>query len=159
MVIAIILASILGLFAAAFFSKRRFGVLGLGLAAGAIISPIWSDTAGFLISVSGLISEGPLVNAIAVSVLILVPAILFMFHGYSYAHIIWRVLGSLLFTVLAVAFLIEPISAVIVFTGPLGTVYRWLVMNRELIISFGVALAVADFLVSKASHKSDKKRR
>ncbi|MBC7564931.1 hypothetical protein H7100_01720 [Candidatus Saccharibacteria bacterium] len=159
MVIGIILGVILALFVGAFFSKRRFGVLGLGLAAGAIISPIWSDNAGFVISSTGLVSECPLVNAIAVSLLILVPAVLFMFHGYSYAHIVGRVFGSLLFTVLAAAFLIEPISAVIVLTGPIGMVYQWLVTNHELIISIGVAFAVADFLVSKSSHKSDKKRR
>lgn len=158
-VVMIFIGVIVALFVGAFFSKRRFGVLGLGLAAGAVVSPIWSDTAGFVISITGLVSEGPLVNAVATALLILVPAVLFMFHGYTYKHIIGRVCGSLLFTLLAVAFLIEPINAVITFTGPLGTVYQWLVTNRELIVSIGVALAIADFLVSRSVHKSDKKHR
>ena len=160
MVYVLVLAALLvGLSVAAFFSKRRFGVLGLGLAAGAVISPIWGETAGYVISSTGLVTEGPLVNAVAFSLIVLIPAVLFMFHGYTYAHIAGRIIGSLLFTLLAAAFLIEPIGAVIVLTGPAGTVYQWLVTYQELIVSIGVAFAVADFLVSKAVHKTDKKHR
>lgn len=157
MVILILLAVVLALFVGAFLSKRRFGVLGLGLAAGAIISPIWGDTAGFVVSSTGVVNEGPLVNAIALSLLILLPAVLFMFHGYTYRHIFGRIIGSLLFTLLAVAFLAGPIAATLLLTGPVGNVYNWVVSNHELIVSVGVALAVADFLISKTAHKSDKK--
>lgn len=157
-VVIILLLLVLALFAGAFLSRRRFGVLGLGLAAGAIISPIWGDTASFVVSATGLVTEGPLVNAIALSVLILVPAVLFMFHGYTYRHIPGRVVGSLLFTLLAVAFLAGPIGAAFTLTGPVGNVYQWIVSHHELIVSVGVALAVADFLVSKTAHKSEKKK-
>ena len=157
MVILILLAIVLALFVGAFLSKRRFGVLGLGLAAGAIISPIWGDTAGFVVSSTGVVNEGPLVNAIALSLLILLPAVLFMFHGYTYKHIFGRIIGSFLFTLLAVAFLAGPIATTLLLTGPVGNVYNWVVSNHKLIVSIGVALAVADFLISKTAHKSDKK--
>jgi len=156
-VILILVGLVLGLFAGAFLSKRRFGVLGLGLAAGAIISPIWGENAGFVISSTGLVSEGPIVNTIALSVLILVPAVLFMFHGYTYKHIFGRVVGSLLFTILAAGFLIGPIGAALTLTGPVGNVYNWLSANHELIVTVGVAFAIADFLLAKTVHKSEKK--
>lgn len=157
-IISILIGLIVALFVSAFFSKRRFGVLGLGLTAGAVISPIWSENAGFVISATGLIQEGPFVNAIATSILILIPAVLFMFHGYGYKHIIGRVVGSVLFTLLAAAFLVVPIGAAFTLTGPAGAAYAWFVSYHELIISAGVITAVVDFLLSKTVHKSNKKR-
>jgi hypothetical protein len=159
MVVGILVAVILALFVAAFVSKRRFGVLGLGLTAGATISPIWGVNAGFVVSSTGLIQEGPFVNAIAFSALILIPAVLFMFRGYTYKHLFGRVLGSLLFTLLAAAFLVGPIGATLTLTGPISGVYRWLVSNRELILGIGVAFVVVDFLFAKTAHKPEKRHR
>ena len=159
MILMILAGLVVALFVASFFSKRRFGILGLGLAAGAIVSPIWGDTAGYVISSTGLVPEGPLVNVIAFSAIILIPAVLFMFHGYTYRHIIGRVVGSLLFTVLAVAFLAGPIGDALDLTGPAKGAYDWLVANHEIIISLGVMIAVADLLFSKPAHKSEKKHR
>lgn len=158
-VVIVLLLTLVALFVGSFLSKRRFGVLGLGLAAGAVISPIWGETAGYLVSMTGVLPEGPLVNAVAAAVIILIPAILFMFHGYTYGHIVFRVIGSVLFTVLAAAFLIGPIATAVSLTGPVGSAYQWLDNNHTLIISIGVALAVADFLVGKSVHKVEKKRR
>lgn len=159
MVVGILVALILALFVSAFLSKRRFGVLGLGLTAGATISSIWSVNAGFVVSLTGFVQEGPIVNAIAQSALILIPAALFMFHGYTYKHSFGRVLGSLLFTLLAAAFLVGPIGATLTLTGPVSGVYRWLVSNRELILGIGVAFVVVDFLFAKTVHKSEKRHR
>lgn len=159
MVVGILVALILALFISAFLSKRRFGVLGLGLTAGATISSIWSVNAGFVVSLTGFVQEGPIVNAIAQSALILIPAVLFMFHGYTYKHSFGRVLGSLLFTLLAAAFLVGPIGATLTLTGPVSGVYRWLVSNRELILGIGVAFVVVDFLFAKTVHKSEKRHR
>jgi hypothetical protein len=158
-IVGILVAIILALFIGAFLSKRRFGVLGLGLAAGAIISPIWGVNAGFVVSSTGLVQEGPVVNTIALSALILLPAVLFMFHGYTYKHMFGRVLGSLLFTLLAAAFLIGPIGSMLTLTGPIGGVYQWLVSNRELIVSVGVVFVIVDFLLAKTVHKSEKRHR
>lgn len=155
--IIVLLIIILGLFAGAFLSKRRFGLLGLGLAAGAIISPIWGENAGFVVSSTGLVPEGPIINAIAVSAVILIPAILFMFHGYTYKGMFGRIVGSLLFTGLAIAFLVTPIESALILSGPIGTVYGWFVSNREMVISAGVVIAVIDVLIAKPVHKSEKK--
>jgi len=158
-VIVVLFALIVALFLGAFFSKRRLGVLGLGLTAGAVISPLWSEDAGYIVSLSGLVDEGPLVNAIAVSALILIPAVLFMFHGYTYKHIIGRVLGSLIFTLFAAALLVGPIGSIITLSGPVGDIYQWITSNKEYIISAGVIIIVTDFLFAKTVQKSDKKHR
>lgn len=155
--ILVVIIIILALFAGAFLSKRRFGLLGLGLTAGAVISPIWGENAGYVVSSTGLVPEGPVVNAVAVSAIILIPAVLLMFHGYTYKHMFGRVVGSLLFTMLATALLITPIGSALTLSGPVGGAYNWIVSYRDLLISAGVVLAMVDVLTAKAVHKSERK--
>ena len=158
-VIAIFAALAIALFAGAFFSKRRFGLLGLALTAGATLSSMWSYDAGLVISSTGLVPEGPLTNAVALSAVTLLPAILLLFHGHAYKNAISRVIGSLLFTVLALAFLVEPIGFALPLSGVAADIYNWLVANRELIISAGVVLAVIDLFFTKPAPKSEHKHR
>ncbi len=140
---------IAGLFGAAFFSKRRFGLLGLALTAGATLSTIWSYDAGLVVSSTGLVPEGPLTQAVTLSLVTLLPAILLLFHGYKYKNSVGRVVGSALFTVLALAFLVEPIGYVLPLEGIGADVYGWLKENKDLIISIGVLLAVGDLFLTK----------
>lgn len=156
--VLILIVIILALFAAAFLSKRRFGLLGLGLTAGAVVAPLWGENAGYVVSATGLVPEGPIINVIAIALITLVPAILFMFHGYSYKGMFGRVVGSLLFTTLAVALLIEPLSTILSISGPIGAVYQWFVTNHTLVISAGIVFAIVDTLTAKAVHKKVEKK-
>lgn len=156
--IVIMLIVIAALFGGAFLSKRRFGLLGLGLTAGAILSPIWGENAGYVISATGLVREGPIINVIAIAAITLVPAVLFMFHGYTYKSMFGRVVGSLLFAALAVGLLITPLSSVLTITGPIGGIYQWFTANRDVIISAGVVFAIVDTLTAKAVHKKSEKK-
>jgi hypothetical protein len=148
-VVAIFAALAVALFLGAFMSKRRFGLLGLALTAGATLSNIWSYDAGLVVSSTGLVPDGPLTNAIALSLIVLLPAIVLLFHGYTYKENAARVIGSLLFMMLALAFLVEPIGFALPLQGVAADVYNWLVANRELIISIGVVLAIIDLFFTK----------
>lgn len=148
------------LFAGAFVSKRRFGLLGLALTAGATLSTIWSYDAGLVVSSTGLFPEGVITQAVTQSLVVLLPAILLLFHGYSYKNIISRLIGSALFAILALAFLVEPLSYALPLDGIGGAAYAQIRQYKDLIISVGVILAVVDlFLTKRARHKekSDKK--
>ncbi len=148
------------LFAGAFISKRRFGLLGLALTAGATLSTIWSYDAGLVVSGTGLFPEGVVTQAAAQSLVVLLPAILLLFHGYSYKNIVSRIVGSLLFTVLALAFLVDPIGYALPLDGLGADVYGALKYHKDLIISIGVILAVIDLFLTKPAHlaaKSHKK--
>jgi hypothetical protein len=147
------------LFVGAFLSKRRFGLLGLALTAGATLSSIWSYDAGLVISSTGLVPEGPLTNAVTLSVIVLLPAIVLLFHGYTYKENAARVIGSILFTLLALAFLVEPIGIALPLEGIAADVYKLLVQYKEIIISVGVVLAVVDlFFTRPAKNDKDRKR-
>jgi len=158
-VILIFVAVALALFAGSFLSKRRFGLLGLALTAGATLSSIWSYDAGLVISSTGLVPDGPLTNAVALSAVVLLPAIILLFHGYTYKENAGRVIGSLLFTILALAFLVEPIGFALPLEGVAADVYKWLVTNRELIISVGVVFAIIDLFFTKPAKNLDKEKK
>ena len=158
MIVIIVFAVLaIALFTGAFLSRRRFGLLGLALTAGATLSQIWNYDAGLVVSSTGLVPDGPLTNAVALSLIVLLPAILLLFHGYTYKENFARVVGSLFFTILALAFLVEPIGFALPLEGAAADIYHWIVQYKEVIISIGVVLAVIDLFFTKPA-KPEKKR-
>lgn len=155
-IICVVIAILL--FASAFITRRRFGLLGLALAAGSLLSGIWGYDAGLIASGLG-IPTGSLTTAITMAVLVLLPAVVLLFHGYTYKTYVGRVIGASLFTLLALAFLIEPLGHVLMPTGFGADVYSWLNINREAIIGFGLIVAVVDLFLTKPAHLSDRRRR
>jgi hypothetical protein len=146
------------LFGAAYLTKRRFGLLGLALAAGSILSTIWDSTAGLLVSASGVVPKGPLTDAVTLSLLVLLPPIILLFHGTTYKTHLPRIIGSLAFAVLALAFLVVPLGHALPLSGVGAQAYQWLEINRNLVISGGMILAVIDLFFTKpASHHTEKR--
>lgn len=148
----------IALFLGAFWSRRRYGLLGLALTAGATLSSIWSYDAGLVVSSTGLVPNGPFTNAIALSLIVLLPAIILLFHGYTYKENAARVIGSFLFTVLALAFLVEPLGFALPLEGASNDVYKWLMQWKEVIISVGVVFAVIDLFFTKPAKNDDRRR-
>ena len=149
----------LALFFGAFISKRRFGLLGLALTAGATLSTIWSYNAGLVVAATGVVPDGVITQAVAQSLVVLLPAILLLFHGYSYKGIVGRIVGALLFTVLALAFLVEPLSYALPLDGSGGVVYSTIRQYKDIIISAGVILAVIDLFFTKPAHLAEKSKK
>ena len=157
--ILVFAALALVLFAGAFISKRRFGLLGLALTAGATLSTIWSYDAGLVVSSTGLVPEGVITQAVTQSLVVLLPAILLLFHGYTYKNVVGRIMGSVLFAVLALAFLVEPIGYALPLEGIGADVYGFLKNYKEVIISIGVILAIADLFFTKPAAVAERSRR
>ena len=146
----------LALFALSFVSKRRFGLLGLALTAGATLSVLWGDTASIIISATGLVPIGPTTTALALSLVVLFPAVVLLFHGYTYKDVISRVIGSLFFTVLALAFLLEPVAHALPLEGVSASLYAQAISYKDIVLSVGVVLAIFDLFFTKPKHLSDK---
>ena len=144
------------LFLAAFITKRRFGLLGLSLAAGSVLSGIWSFDAGLLVSTIGLFPSGPLTTAMTMSAILLIPAAILLFHGSSYKGLVGRIIGAGLFALLALAFLVEPLGRALVVEGVGVNVYGWIVNNHPTIIGIGLLLAVIDLFFTRSSQSVDK---
>jgi hypothetical protein len=144
------------LFLGAFISKRRFGLLGLALTAGATLSTLWSYDAGLLVASTGLVPVGPITNAVALSLVVLLPAVVLLFHGYKYKAMFSRIIGSILFTILAIAFLLEPIGFALPLDGMSASLYKQALDYKDIVISVGVVLAIIDLFFTKPAHVSEK---
>lgn len=144
------------LFMGAFISKRRFGLLGLALTAGATVSTIWSYDAGLIVSSTGLVPDGVITQAVTQSVVVLLPAFLLLFHGYAYKNNMSRAIGAFLFTVLALAFLVVPIGYALPLDGFGATVYAKCVEYKDAVISIGVILAIIDLFFTKPVHLAER---
>ena len=154
-VIIICLIIAVALFASAFIAKRRFGLLGLALAAGSLLSGIWSYEAGLIAGLVG-IPTGPLTVATTSAIIVLLPAVVLLFHGDTYKTLVGRIIGASLFTLLATAFLIEPLSHVLTLQGFGANVYKWLVDNRTMVIGAGLIAAVVDLFLTKPANLTGK---
>jgi hypothetical protein len=152
--ICILIAS--ALFVSAFMARRRFGLLGLALAAGSLLSGIWAFDVGLIVGAFG-ISAGPISSAVISALIILLPAGVLLFHGYTYKTLVGRVVGASLFTLLAFAFLIEPLGHILVLQGDGANIYNWLVNNRTFIIGAGLIAAVVDLFLTKPVWQPKKK--
>jgi len=146
-----------GLFISAYITKRRFGLLGLALAAGSILSGLWSYDADLVVGATGLFPSGPLTTAITLSLIVMLPAGILLFHGYTYKSALGRIVGALLFTLLSLAFLVEPLSHTLTLEGFGIDVYNQLLNNKDLIIGVGLILAVVDLFLTKPAHLANKK--
>jgi len=136
------------LFVLAFLTKRRFGVLGLALAAGAMLSSLWAETlTPFIAQVGVMVDRPPLITLVSVA-LVLLPAVLLLFSGPSYRDMPMRFAGALCFAALALALLVEPLGSALVLTGDSKVVYDFFVENRVYIVTVGLILALVDLLMT-----------
>jgi len=104
-----------------------------------------------------LFPSGPLTTAITLSLIVMLPAGILLFHGYTYKSALGRIVGALLFTLLSLAFLVEPLSHTLTLEGFGIDVYNQLLNNKDLIIGVGLILAVVDLFLTKPAHLANKK--
>ena len=146
------------LFGLAYFTKRRFGVLGLALAAGSMLSELWAAQLTPVVRDAGLIVQNPPLITIVSVVLVLLPSVFLLFSGPSYHDTTKRVIGAFLFAALAFALLIEPLGSALVLQDQGRSVYEFFSNNQVFIVTAGLIIAVFDLLGTHTSrgHKPSK---
>ena len=147
-----LLALIIVLALLSYFMKRRFGVLGLALAAGALVSGYWAESLTPLLIAQDLPVSRPQVEI----VLTLLPAIILLFGGPTYSKVHMQVIGSLLFTLLAMALVLQPLGALVEFDEVGMTVYSFIDDYQGLIIIIGLLVALIDTFSSHSPRSSRK---
>ncbi len=152
--VVIFLILIGALFATAYFTKRRFGVLGLALAAGAMLSTLWVGALTPIIANAGIILVKPPLESVVGAGLILLPAILLLSSGPTYKAFSQRLIGSAAFAILAIALLLQPLGSALVIDGIGQPVYAFFLNNRAIIVTICLVLAVLDLLVTKNSRRT-----
>jgi hypothetical protein len=148
--VIIFLIVIAALFALAFFTKRRFGVLGLALAAGAMLASLWVGDLTPVIAQAGFVLVKPPLQSVVAAGLTLLPAVFLLFSGGpTYKAMPQRIGGALAFAVLATALLLDPLQSALVIEGVGKSVYDYMVEYRTLFITIGLVLAILDVFATR----------
>ena len=152
-----LLIIIAALFVVAYFAKRRFGVIGLALCAGALLSEMWTLKVTPLIRDAGVqLLTPPLATVVAVG-LVLLPAILLFFSGPKYSKMLQRVVGAAAFALLATSFILVPLGTDLVLDDTTQEYYDFLVDNRNVIITAAMAYSMFEIMTYKPPKKDKKK--
>ncbi len=141
------------LFLVAFASKRRFGMLGLALAAGSVLSTLCADDLTVIVREFGAVLLSPPLGAVISAVLMLLPATILLMAGPKYKAVTHRTVGSLLFAVLGTALLLEPLGQALILQGPGRVLFNVTTLYQEYIISIGIFLAVIDLLITRSPNR------
>ena len=145
-VFAIIFAA---LFALPFFTKRRFGMPGLALAAGAMLAALWVGDVTPLIVQAGVVIVQPPLESIVTLVLTILPAVLLLSVSPTTTSPLQRIGGAVLFALLAVALLLPAIHSALVIDDAGMPVYEFFSQNRATIVTVGLVAALLDILMKK----------
>jgi hypothetical protein len=146
------------LFAISFVTKRRFGVLGLALAAGALLSMHWANTLTPFLEQQGIVVSVPPLSALVQIALILVPALVLMFSGPTYTKTSARIGGGLAFAALAITFLVDILRAILVVDGPSAEVLQFMHDNKSVLVVAGLVIALIDVLFTRKPKSSGGKK-
>ena len=144
----LVLVSVLAgfLFRLAFLTMRRFGVLGLALAAGAIMSELWVGDLTPLVAQTGIVILRPPLESLVAATLLLLPAAFLFISGPVYRGMRSRVTGALLFALLAVFLMLDIFESALVIEGVGQTIFTGLTDWRMLGTSALLILAIFDGL-------------
>lgn len=145
----IFLIIIAALFVLAYVTKRRFGVLGLALAAGALLSTLWVGNLTPMIASAGVTMVQPPLESVVSAGLILLPAVLLLFSGPVYKGKVHRLLGAAAFAVLATALLLVPLGSALVIDETARPIYEFFTQYRPVIITATLIYALTDLLLTK----------
>lgn len=145
MTLVIIFVIALALFALAFLSKRRFGTLGLGLAAGALLATQLTRDVSILIENNRLPVE-PLTSTAAASVgLILLPPLVLLLSGPTYKSKKSAIIGAVAFALMGTMLLLGPLTTALPALEPVvWATLEFIADYQSLLIAAAVVGAVLD---------------
>lgn len=145
MISLLLLMSVLVLlFVMSFATKRRFGMLGLALAAGALLSANWSGTLTPFIQRQGVTLISLPLQLVVEVTLIILPATALLFSGPIYTKMWQRIAGSIGFALLGYALLAGSLNNILQVDQPGLAFYGFMNKYVNLIIVIGLIAAVVD---------------
>lgn len=101
------------LFTIAYITRRRFGVLGLSLAAGAVLAQYASGYVGGVLRTYNMTITGMSYEVFASVLLIMIPPLVLLAGGPTYHDKRAAIVGAIGFALLGLFFVIGPLSSVL----------------------------------------------
>lgn len=144
------------IFGFSFVAKKRLGLAGLALAVGYIISGAWGNTVANMVSRYNPSIITSITNYGMEAIIVVLPAVLLIIFGDSpkYKSLIWHLIGSMAFTLLAITFIILIIGDNGVTDGGFVTqAYLFIRNNSSTIIASCLIFSLLDIIAAKISSK------
>lgn len=156
---------VLGIYAAilaliVYLTRRSFGLLGLGLIAGALMARLWAPDLTPLVAQAGIIIVQPPLLSIVAICLTLLPALLLIPRAPRAHGQIAMASNALLFAALAVVLTFDPFLAGVVADDSAKKLIDAIEQYQPTIVTAGVVLSLLDiwFARTSAPRKLDRKK-
>ncbi len=157
MTLIVIAGLFLVFFLLAYISRRRFGTLGLALAAGALLAnnlTVWLAAQLAYID----FPTGPLSDRVAANImLILLPALVLLLSGPSYTKKHQILLGATAFATMAMLLILGPLTSVLTPDPSARAVLPVIASYNDVAIAVAIVLAIADAWLTHNLPSRDKK--
>jgi len=140
------------LFCLAFFTKRRFGYLGLGLAAGVLLNQLIGGPIGDLLTSTGLNINPLQPKDIITIILTILPSIMLLWTGPRHHQKLSRFLTSLFYALITTALILLPITQAFPVEDANARNILVLISDAQIpLLTFGIILAILDILLPRKS--------
>lgn len=147
------------IFAAAFVSSRRFGLLALALAAGFLLAEWWSSWLAGVLDGFGIALDWLPNGVIAVLLLLLAPLFALLVGGPKYHNRYMKIVSAAGIAFLAAALLVVPLGKFMLLDGQALALYKMFAGAWRYIATAGLVLGVLDlFLAHTAKSGSGSKK-
>lgn len=150
--------SLLLLFLLAFIMKRRFGVLGLALTAGALLSTYWTAAVQAFLEQQGITLAAPPLSGVVALALALFPAVLLLFGGPTYNNKSQRIFGSLLFALMAFLIVLPNLTTIFVVEPNAEPIIANIMQYKSSVLAVLIVYATIDTMLAQGKKKGDEKK-
>lgn len=159
MTLIIVILLLVTMSALAFATRRRFGVLGLALCAGVLLSQLASGDVTNILR-AGDVPVEPLSYQTAARVLLVIaPAMVLLFAGPRYTTKHAQIAGAIGFGVFATVLLLPPLTTDLpISDDTIRPVLTFIAANSNWIITAAIIAAISDMLHTNTKKPLDKKK-
>ncbi len=145
MTLIVIVVVAIALFGLAFVTKRRFGVLGLALAAGVVLAQSATNYVSDFLQQQALPVAPLTYDGTATIILILLPALILLVGGPTYSSKKAAIIGALGFALLGTFFLLGPLTTALPTTDTaVRNVLVVVAQSQDIIVIVALVLALLD---------------
>ncbi|MDR1300470.1 MAG: hypothetical protein LBK50_02065 [Candidatus Nomurabacteria bacterium] len=142
------------LFLLAFVTRRRFGLLGLGLAAGVLLNQLVGNFVVDAISLLPFDFTPLTAKDISTLIVTILPSLLLFIGGPKTTNKVHRLLNSLIYALIATTLIIFPITTAFPVEDPIARNILTLLDSIQLpILTFGIIVAIVDILAPRKKEK------
>lgn len=144
MTVIVSLVITLALFAVAYVSRRRFGILGLALAAGALLADYLSKDLSRLIAENKIPVEPLSAVSAAMIFLTLLPSLILLLGGPHYKKRNDAMAAAAGFAVLALVLILSPLMSSLPPDKLMNPFLKWVDTYRSLLLAIALGTAIFD---------------